>query len=108
MLLRISFFQQHKRKWRYIFAAPFDAITVVRRRAPGECRRRSWVWWGGIRAAWRQSRTVERLCDYNAQQRRRRVLKLYRISFFCAEPPARRKRRPSKTAGLRADRILVI
>ena len=29
MLLRISFFQQHKRKWRYIFAAPSDAITVV-------------------------------------------------------------------------------
>ena len=31
MLLRISFFQQHKRKWRYIFAAPSDAITVVHR-----------------------------------------------------------------------------
>ena len=27
MLLRIIFFQQHKRKWRYIFAAPSDAIT---------------------------------------------------------------------------------
>jgi hypothetical protein len=31
MLLRISFFQPHKRKWRYIFAAPSDAITVVHR-----------------------------------------------------------------------------
>ena len=31
MLLRISFFQQHKRKWRYIFAAPSDTITVVHR-----------------------------------------------------------------------------
>jgi hypothetical protein len=31
MLLRISFSQQHKRKWRYIFAAPSDAITVVHR-----------------------------------------------------------------------------
>ena len=30
MLLRIVF-QQHKRKWRYIFAAPSDAITVVHR-----------------------------------------------------------------------------
>jgi hypothetical protein len=28
MLLRINF-QRHKRKWRYIFAAPSDAITVV-------------------------------------------------------------------------------
>jgi hypothetical protein len=31
MLLRISFFQRHKRKWRYIFAAPSDTITVVHR-----------------------------------------------------------------------------
>ena len=31
MLLRISFFQQHQRKWRYIFAAPSNAITVVHR-----------------------------------------------------------------------------
>ena len=31
MLLRISFFQQHKRKRQYIFAAPSDAITVVHR-----------------------------------------------------------------------------
>src|SRR5215813_15546083 len=29
MLLRISFFQHHQRKWRYICAAPSDAITVV-------------------------------------------------------------------------------
>jgi hypothetical protein len=31
MLLRISFSQQHQRKYRYIFAAPSDAITVVHR-----------------------------------------------------------------------------
>ena len=31
MLLCIISFQQHKRKWRYIFAAPSDTITVVHR-----------------------------------------------------------------------------
>ena len=39
MLLRISFFRQHKRKWRYIFAAPSDAITVVYRRRNGTKRK---------------------------------------------------------------------
>jgi hypothetical protein len=81
MLLRISFFLQHKRKWRYIFAAPSDTITVVHRALQESPKARDDLLVKGDALQYAKRRRVRTDTPLRAHARAREIIEEFRLTF---------------------------